>query len=109
MNWPRSTIKISAGVLAVLCVFGFLFRPESSALVVTPEALDFGDVQHQQLLNADFVVSNKGREDLSLSDFDVSCGCIGLRVKTASESYEAVPKSLRLPAGQSITIRAGMA
>lgn len=110
MNWPRIPIKISAGaVVAALCVFGFLFRPQSSDLVVTPEVLDFGDVQHQQLLNADFVVSNKGREDLSLSDFDVSCGCIGLRIKTASESYEAIPKSLRLPAGQSVTIRAGMA
>lgn len=101
-EWVMSSV-----VVAALCLAFLILRRSPAAIVVTPEVLDFGDVEHDRELTADFLVTNEGSRTLTLSNFAVSCGCIELRVRTAG-SYGPVPERLSLPPGVSISIRAGM-
>jgi hypothetical protein len=68
-------------------------KADGPRIEIAPSEYDFGDVQQQQKLVYDFVVTNTGSEELEIKRLSTTCGCTA-----------AITKDRTVPPGGSTTL-----
>ena len=110
-----------AGVAAGAAVFAPRPAPPVGPLARFPEAIDLGDRQPGEVVEADFPLSNAGDQPLTVSDIATSCSCAGLEAERDGRRVRVtevvIPPgstaplrfrvSVGVPPGRSQTVRIG--
>jgi hypothetical protein len=87
----RKVLALAMLAIAVVAAYWLgaaIKKPESSALVVSPEDLALGEVWETKDYRKTLRITNQGREDADILDFVTSCSCV-----------QVEPRSLVIPAG----------
>lgn len=78
-----------------------------TGIVIDPPVADFGDVVHEEQLDAQFAVYNYTSKAVTLDKFTPSCGCISLTQKVG-DSAVPVPGPVKIGPGELATFQTGM-
>lgn len=110
-------ISITLGILVVVGLAVFTSPGEraplaqeavASEIVVDSDSHDFGEIDiFGGKVQSDFVLTNTGAEDVTVSEATTSCGCTeGSIAGTSFGMHERLARSVTIPAGGTETVTA---